>query len=80
MHAFEKHEIMLVAFMVPEKQVLAVGGIEFLPIVDGFLYGGNGGMEMDVEFDAQIFQRVNDFLLSFAHFMCDVIGVHFGGI
>ena len=43
---------MLVAFVVPEKQVLAMGRVEFLPVVDGFLDGGNGRMEVDVEFDA----------------------------
>ena len=60
---------MFVALMVPEKQVLAMGGVEFLPIVDGLLNGGDGRMEVDVEFDAEGFQRVNNLLLTLAHGM-----------
>lgn len=68
-HALKQHQIMLVAFVVAEKQVLTMGGVEFLPIVDGLLDGGDGRMEMDVEFDAKAFQRVNDLLLTLAHFV-----------
>ena len=66
-HALEQHQIVFVAFVVSEKQVLTMGGVEFFPIVDGFLDGGDGRVKMDVEFDSQGFQGVNNFLLTFAH-------------
>ena len=69
MHALEQHQIVFVAFVVPEKQVFTVGGVEFFPVIDGFFDGGNGRMEMNVEFDSQTFQCVNNFLLTFAHFV-----------
>ena len=75
-HALEKDKVMLVPFVVSEKEVFAVGGVELFPVVDGFLNGRDRGMEVDVEFDTQSFQRVNHFLLTFAHFVIDIIGVH----
>ena len=76
-HALEQYQIVLVAFVVPEKQVFAMGGVEFLPVVDGLLYSGDGRMEMDIEFDAETFQRVNDLLLTLAHGMGNVVRMHF---
>ena len=75
-HALEQHEIVFVTFMIPEKQVLAVGGVEFFPVIDSLLNGGDGWMEMDVELDAKFFQGVNDFLLPFAHFVGDFGRMH----
>ena len=38
-HALEDDEVMLVAFVVPEKQVLAVGGLELAPVGQRLLDG-----------------------------------------
>ena len=69
----KQHEIMLVAFVVTEKQVLAMGGVELFPIINSLFNGRNRRMEVDVEFDAKGFQSVNDFLLTLAHFVINII-------
>lgn len=71
MAALEDDEIVLVSLVVSEKQVLAMGGVELLPVTDGFLDGWDGRMEIDVECNAKAFQSVDDFLLTLAQRMCD---------
>ena len=65
-HALEDDEVMLVAFVVPEKEVLAMRGLELAPVGQRLLDGAQGRMELVVELDAEGFQRVNDLLLTFA--------------
>ena len=44
--AFEDDKIMPVALVVTEKQILAMGGIDFLPIFQRKLYGRKRRMSM----------------------------------
>ena len=41
---FQDDEVMPVSFVIPEKQVLAMGGIEVLPVFHSFLNGRSRGM------------------------------------
>ncbi len=75
-HAFEDDEVMLVAFVIPEKQVLAMCGIKLFPIFDGFFDSRDGRMKVDVELDAESLERVNDFLLPFSKRMRNLGGFH----
>ena len=52
-HALEDDEVVLVALVVPEKQVLAVRGLELAPVGQRLLDGAQRGMELDVEVDAE---------------------------
>ena len=62
-HALEDDEVVLVALVVPEKQVLAVRGLELAPIGQRLLYGAQRRVELDVEFDAEAKQGVHYLLL-----------------
>ena len=63
-HALEDNQIVLVALVVPEKQVLAVRGFELAPIGQRFLDGAQRRVELDVELDAEADQRIYHFLLA----------------
>ena len=65
-HALEDDEVVLVALVVPEKQVLAVGGFKLAPVGQRLLDGAQRRVELDVEFDAEADQRIDDLLLTFA--------------
>ena len=52
-HALEDDQVMLVALVVPEKQVLAVRGLELAPIGQRLLDGAQRRVELDVELDAK---------------------------
>ena len=64
-HALEDDQVMLVALVVPEKQVLAVRGLELAPVGQRLLDGSQGRVELDVELDAEADQRFDDLLLTF---------------
>ena len=64
-HALEDDQIMLVALVVPEKQVLAVRGLELAPVGQRLLDGAQRRVELDIELDAETDQRIDDFLLAF---------------
>ena len=51
-HTFKDDKIMPIAFVIPEKQVLAVRRVELFPVFDGRFDGRNRRMKIDVEFDA----------------------------
>ena len=53
MHALEDDEVVLVALVVPEKQVLAVCCLELAPVGQRLLNRSQWGMELDVEVDAE---------------------------
>ena len=72
-HALEDDEVVLVALVVPEKQVLAVRGLELAPVGQRLLYRAQGRVELDVELDAEADQRIDDLLLTFTQGM-----VYFG--
>ena len=63
MHALEDDEVVLVALVVPEKQVLAVRGLEFAPVSQRLLDGTQRRVELDVEVDAEAEQGVHYLLL-----------------
>ena len=52
-HALENDEVVLVALVVPEKQVLAVRGLELAPVGQRLLNGTQRWVELDVEVDAE---------------------------
>ena len=62
-HALEDDEVMLVALVVPEKQVLAVRGLELAPVGQRLLDGAQRRVELDVELNAEADQRIDDLLL-----------------
>ena len=62
-HALEDDEVVLVAFVVPEKQFLAVRGLKLDPVGQLLLNGTQRGMELDVEVDAEAEQGIHYFLL-----------------
>ena len=74
MHALEDDEVVLVALVVPEKQVLAVRGLKLAPVGQRLLDGTQRRVELDVELNAEADQRINDLLLTFTQRM-----VYFGG-
>lgn len=63
-HALEDDEVVLVAFMVPEKKVLAVRGLELAPVGQRLLDGAQRRVKLDVELDAETDQRIDDLLLA----------------
>jgi len=63
-HALEDDQVMLIAFVVPEKQVLAVRGLELAPVGQRLLDGAQRRVELDVELDAKADQRIDDLLLT----------------
>ena len=52
-HALEDDEVVLVALVVPKKQVLAVRGLELAPVGQRLLDGTQRRMKLDVEVDAE---------------------------
>ena len=62
-HALEDDEVVLVALMVPEKQVLAVRGLELAPIGQRLLDGAQRRVELDVKLNTEADQRIDDLLL-----------------
>ena len=62
-HALEDDEVVLVAFVVPEKQVLAVRGLELAPVGQRLLDGAQRWMELDVEVNAKAEQGAHYLLL-----------------
>ena len=61
--AFEYYKVMSVSFMVTEKQVLAVGGVDFFPVFQCKLDGREWGMMMGLEVNAVSFKE-------FLYFFC----------
>ena len=68
-HALEDDEVVLVALVVPEKQVLAVRGLELAPVGQRLLDGTQRRVELDVEVDAEAEQGVDDLLLPFTQWL-----------
>ena len=64
-HTLEDDQVVLVAFVVPEKQVLAVRGLELAPVGQRLLNTAQWRVELDVEIDAETQQGVDDLLLPF---------------
>ena len=64
-HALEDDEVVLVTLVVPEKQVLAVRGLELAPVGQRLLNAAQRRMELDVKVDAEAKQGVDDLLLPF---------------
>ena len=62
-HALEDDEVVLVALVVPEKQVLAVRGLELTPVGQRLLDGTQRRVELDVEVYAEAKQGVHYLLL-----------------
>ncbi len=62
-HALEDYEVVLVALVVPEKQVLAVHGLKLAPVGQRLLDGTQRRVELDVEVDAEAEQGVHYLLL-----------------
>ena len=62
-HALEDDEVVLVALVVPEKQVLAVRRLELAPVGQRLLDGSQRRVELDVEVDAKAKQGVHYLLL-----------------
>ena len=62
-HALEDDEVVLVALVVPEKQVLAMRGLELAPVGQRLLDGTQRRVELDVEVDAEAKQGVHYLLL-----------------
>ena len=65
-HALKDDEIMLVALVVTEKQVLAMGGLKLAPVGQRLLDGAQGRVKLDVEVDAEPEQGVHYLLLPLA--------------
>ena len=68
-HALEDDKVMLVALVVPEKQILAMRRLELAPIGQRLLDGAQRWVKLDVELNAEADQRIDDFLLPFAQWM-----------
>ena len=62
-HALEDNEVVLVALVVTEKQVLAVRGLKLAPVGQRLLDGTQRRVELDVEVDAEAKQGVHYLLL-----------------
>lgn len=59
---FEDYQIMPVSLVVTEEQVLAMGGIDFLPILQSKLYGRKRRMSMQFIFKSMSFKEGQDFI------------------
>jgi hypothetical protein len=64
---FEYHKIMPVSFVIPEEQILAVCGIDFLPVFEGQFYGRKRRMGVVNEFYAVVFKESVNLCYSFIH-------------
>ena len=62
--AFQNHQIVPVAFMISEKEVLAVGRIEVFPVFHRFFDGGQGRMLVHHISDVPFLELVQYFLPS----------------
>jgi len=62
-HALEDDEVVLVALVVPEKQVLAVRRLELAPVGQRLLDGTQRRVKLDVEVDAEAEQGIHYLLL-----------------
>ena len=62
-HTLEDDEVVLVALVVPEKQVLAVRRLELAPVGQRLLNGTQRRVKLDVEVDAEAKQGVYYLLL-----------------
>ena len=62
-HALKDDEVVLVALVVPEKQVLAVRGLKLAPVGQRLLNGTQRRVELDVEVDAEAEQGIHYLLL-----------------
>ena len=62
-HTLEDNEVVLVALVVPEKQVLAVRGLKLAPVGQRLLDGTQWRVKLDVEVDAEAEQGVHYLLL-----------------
>jgi hypothetical protein len=49
------HEVMAVALMIPEEEVLTMGGIYIFPVLTGLLYRCHRGMLIIVEWNVKLF-------------------------
>ena len=65
-HALKDDKIVLVALVVPEKQVLAVRGLKLAPVGQRLFDAAQRRVELDVELDAEADQRIYDLLLPLA--------------
>ena len=63
-HALDDDEVVLVPLVVPEKQVLAVCGLELAPIGQRLLDGAQRRVELNVELDAEADQCIDNLLLT----------------
>ena len=69
--AFEHHEIMPVAFVVAEKEVLAMDGIDVFPIFKGQLYRRKRGMSMKFIAETVLLKEFQD--LGYAWIICHLL-------
>ena len=70
-HAFEDDKVVLVALMVPEKQVLAVRGLKLAPVGQRLLDAAQRRVEFDVEVDAEAKQGIHYLLLPLTQRLVD---------
>ena len=63
--ALEDDQVVAVALVVSEKQVLAVRRVEVLPVLHGLFYSGKRRMLVDDVADAHFLQSVKYFSASF---------------
>lgn len=64
---FEDYQVMSVSLMVSEEKVLAVCGIDFLPVFEGQFYGRKRRMGVVNEFYAVVFKESVNLCYSFIH-------------
>ena len=62
--ALEYHEVMPVAFVITEKQILAVSGINIFPIFKGQFDCREGRMSMELIGQVVIFEEFQDLINS----------------
>ena len=63
--ALEDYKVMPVSLMVAEKEVLAVDGIEILPVFQGEFYRRKRRMDMQFIFHPMLLQKAEDSVYSF---------------
>jgi hypothetical protein len=71
--ALEDHEIVAVAFMVTEEEVLAVGRVDLLPIFQRQLYSRERRMRMKLIAEAVLLKEVQDLGDSFVFHYLDML-------